>query len=70
MSIPKVGYHNHHEVISMSQLTADQIKDFARTVAIIDKTIAGFFDDPDNEKAYQDWYFRKYGHHEKESTYA
>ena len=51
-------------------LTQDQIKDFARTVAIIDKTIAGFFDDPDNEKAYQDWYLKKYGHTEKESNYA
>ena len=46
-------------------LTPAQIKDLAKTVAIIDKTIAGFFDDPDNEKAYQDWYFRKYGHYDR-----
>lgn len=51
-------------------LTHEQIKDIAKTVAIIDQTIAGFFDDPNIEKAYQDWYFKKYGHHEKESTYA
>ena len=50
-------------------LSPTQIKDIARTVAIISDTIEGFFNNPENEKAYQDWYFRKYGHHEKESIY-
>ena len=49
----------------MATLTADQIKDFARTVAIINQTIAGFFDDPNIEQAYQDWYFKKYGHYDR-----
>ena len=51
----------------MSQLTPHQIKDLARTVAGIEQYIKGFYDNPDNEKAYQDWYSKKYGHMNKES---
>ena len=51
----------------MSTLTPNQIKDIAQTVAGIDQHIKAFFDNPDNEKAYQDWYFKKYGRTEKES---
>ena len=51
----------------MSQLTPDQIKDIAKTVASIEQHIKGFFDNPDNEKAYQDWYLEKYGRMDKES---
>ena len=54
----------------MSTLTSNQVNDLAKTVASIEQHIKGFYDNPENEKAYQDWYFRKYGHHEKESTYA
>ena len=50
-------------------LTTSQVKDLARTVAMISDTIEGFFSNPENEKAYQDWYLRKYGHEEKESSY-
>ena len=53
----------------MSQLASSQIDDIARTVASLHQTIVGFYDNPENEKAYQDWYFRKYGHYEKESTH-
>ena len=53
----------------MSPLTATQIQDLARTVSIISDTIEGFYRDPENEKAYQDWYFKKYGHYEKENCY-
>ena len=53
----------------MSQLTTIQIKEIAQTVAIIQDTIAGFYSNPENEKAYQEWYFRKYGHTDKESIY-
>ena len=53
----------------MSRLTANQIDDIARTVASIEQTIAGFYNNPENEKAFQEWYFNKYGHYEKESTY-
>ena len=47
-------------------LTANQVQDFARTVAMISDNIEAFFSNPENEKAYQDWYFKKYGHTEKE----
>ena len=52
----------------MSILTQIQVKDLASTVAGISKTIEAFFSNPENEKAYQDWYFKKYGHIDKEST--
>ena len=53
----------------MSTLTQNQINDLARTVAGIEQHIKGFFDNPENEKAYQDWYLKNYGHKEKESIY-
>lgn len=49
-------------------LSPNQVKDIASTVAGISKTIEAFFSIPENEKAYQDWYFKKYGHIDKEST--
>ena len=52
----------------MSQLTSIQIDELARTVASINQSIVGFYNNPENEKAFQDWYFKKYGHYEKEST--
>ena len=51
----------------MTQLTTVQIDDIAKTVASLEQTIVGFYDNPENEKAFQDWYFKKYGHKEKES---
>ena len=51
----------------MSTLTPNQVKDLARTVAGIEQYLKGFYDNPDNEKAYQDWYSQKYGHMNKES---
>ena len=56
------------EVDRVSQLTPCQINDLARTVAGIEQHLKGFFDNPDNEKAYQDWYFKKYGRYENESN--
>ena len=53
----------------MNTLTNIQVKDLAKTVAILSDTIEGFFSNPENEKAYQDWYLKKYGHHEKECVY-
>lgn len=52
----------------MNQLTLNQVKDLASTVVGISQVIEAFFSNPENEKAYQDWYFQKYGHHEKESA--
>ena len=52
----------------MSTLTSNQIDDLAKTVAGIEQHIKGFFDNPDNEISYQDWYLKRYGHPEKELT--
>ena len=49
-------------------LSPNQIKDIAKTVASIEQHIVGFFNNPENEKAYQDWYLKRYGHIDKEST--
>ena len=53
----------------MSTLTPNQVKDLASTVAGISQHIKEFFDDPENEKAYQEWYLKKYGRNEKECNY-
>lgn len=53
----------------MYNLTPNQIEEIARTVASLDQTIVGFYDNPENEKAFQEWYFKKYGRYEKESCY-
>lgn len=53
----------------MSPLTLNQVEDLARTVAMIQTAVGGFFDISENEQAYQEWYFKKYGHYEKESNH-
>ena len=53
----------------MSTLTTHQIEDLAKTVAGIEQHIKGFYDNPDNEKAYQDWYAKRYGRIDKENCY-
>ena len=50
----------------MSQLTQSQIDDLAKTVASLQQSIVGFFDKPENEKAFQEWYAKKY--QDKESV--
>lgn len=42
-------------------ISNEQIVHLARP--IVDKTeiIADFFKDPENEKAYREWYYQKYG---------
>lgn len=50
----------------MSQLTPTQIDDIAKTVASLQQTIIGFFSKPENEKAFQEWYAKKY--QDKESV--
>ena len=54
----------------MNPLTLNQVEDLARTVAMIHDAVGGFFDIPKNEQAFQEWYFKKYGHYEKESTHG
>lgn len=51
----------------MSQLTTNQVDEIARTVASLHQHIVGFFDNPDNEKAFQEWYAKKY--QDKEPVY-
>ena len=48
-------------------LSSAQVNEFAKSVAMISDTIERFYSNPENEKAYQDWYLKKYGHTEKES---
>ena len=48
----------------MPTLSQFQIEEFARTVAWSVDAITKFFANPETEKAYQDWYFKKYGRHE------
>lgn len=50
-------------------LSPNQVKDFAQTVAMISDTIESFYSNPENEKAFQDWYLKRYGHTEKENIY-
>lgn len=52
----------------MSTLSPNQVKDLARTVAGIEQHLKAFFDNPDNEKAYQEWYSQKYCQQKKESA--
>ena len=49
-------------------LTTNQINELAKTVASLQQVIVGFYGNPENEKAFQDWYLKKYGHTEKESA--
>ena len=44
----------------MSQLTQNQVDEIARTVASLEQHIVGFYDNPENEKAFQEWYAKKY----------
>ena len=50
-------------------LTTNQINEFARTVVNIKQVITSFYDNPQNEQAFQEWYFKKYGHKEGELVY-
>ena len=50
----------------MSNLTPTQIDDIAKTVASLQQSIVGFFSNPENEKAFQEWYAKKY--QDKESV--
>lgn len=49
----------------MNPLTLAQVEDLARTVAMIQSAVGGFFDIPENEQAFQEWYLLKYGRPEK-----
>ena len=49
----------------MTSLTQTQIEDLAKTVAMIHETVGRFFDIPENEQAFQEWYLLKYGRSEK-----
>lgn len=53
----------------MSTLSNTQINEFARDLANIKQHIEKFFDNPQNEQAFQEWYFKKYGHKEGEPVY-
>ena len=49
----------------METLTTSQIAELAQAVANIAQVIADFFNDPENEAAYQEWYRQKYGQYDR-----
>lgn len=43
-------------------LTPQQIEDLARPFAGMVNRILAYYDDPEHEKEFQEWYLREYGH--------
>lgn len=43
-------------------LSKQQIEDLARPFVGMVERIEAYFDDPKNERDYQEWYLQKYGH--------
>ena len=43
------------------KLSSSQIKNLAKPLVGMAQTIADFYKDPQNEKAYREWYIKKYG---------
>lgn len=44
------------------RIAEQQVIDLARHFVGIRSELEKFFADPDNQKAYQEWYRKKYGH--------
>ncbi len=44
------------------ELSTAQIETLAKPFVRMVETIKGFYENPKNEKAYRDWYLKKYGH--------
>ena len=45
-----------------NELTNDQITELARPFAGMVDVLKAFYSNPQNENAYREWYFKKYGH--------
>ena len=50
------------------ELTQEQIRSIAQLVANKYETIVAFYNNPQNEQEYREWYFKKYGTYPKEKT--
>lgn len=50
------------------ELTPWQIENLARPLLGMISTIEEFYKEPQNERAYREWYFKKYGKYPKEET--
>lgn len=46
----------------MYDLSSSQVNDLARLIAGMVEKIMTYYQDPENERAFQEWYLRKYGH--------
>lgn len=45
-----------------TSLSKSQVEDLARPfVGMVDR-IKAFYDDPENQRAFREWYLREYGH--------
>lgn len=45
-----------------AKLTPNQITEMARPFVGMVEALTTFYADPQNEKAYREWYLKKYGH--------
>jgi hypothetical protein len=45
----------------MSNLSSSQVYDLARPIVGMMEKIMAYYQDPENERAFQEWYQRKYG---------
>lgn len=45
----------------MSNLSSSQVYDLARSIVGMMEKIMAYYQDPENERAFQEWYLRKYG---------
>ena len=53
----------------MPNLTPFQIEELARTLTRVQDNIVEFFSNPETERAYQEWYLKRYGKSEKEHSH-
>jgi len=44
------------------ELSQSQISNLAKPIVGMAQAIQDFYKDPQNEKAYREWYLKKYGH--------
>lgn len=46
----------------MSNLSSSQVYNLARPIAGMMEKIIAYYQDPENERAFQEWYLERYGH--------
>lgn len=52
------------------ELSQEQVNNLARPIVGMVETITDFFKKPQNEQAYREWFFKKYGHYPKNEVIA